>query len=164
MSHSGPPGPGTTLHSKHCLDDQEPLLPPGLQHHHQCNRLCLSLSDASTRCPWPSAPLGANVSSIEGDTPPSKDLDLATACPSIAADNIAARKRGPPEGGLPPGHASGRPIPGRPNDGRHTAPRPSGTLGGFIIKQPAPCAFAPCAGSRTLLMSVLPACDPPLIV
>ena len=124
------------FHSQHRLDETEPLLPLGLQRFNLCERLRLSISDASTRRPSPSTPRGGHVSSIDNDPSPSHPAYL-----TIADANVAALHHRHLQGGRP-----AVPSTGRPPNGRSHSPRSSGTRGSFTIGQPAPCVFAPCAG------------------
>ena len=55
------------FHLQHRLDETEPFLPLGFQYYHLCERLCLSLSDALTRFPSLSPPLGGHVSLIDNE-------------------------------------------------------------------------------------------------
>lgn len=49
------------------LDETESLLPLGFQHHHLCERLCLSLSDTLAPRLCPSPPLGGHVFLIDNE-------------------------------------------------------------------------------------------------
>ena len=103
------------FHSKHPLDEQEPLVscPIALQYYHLCERLCLSLSDALThRHPFPSPPLGGHVSSIDNNKEPSPGHGPDYS--SIVTANVAALHHWPPQGGCPAGHGADLSHPGRP--------------------------------------------------